>query len=164
MRNYAPYRQHLWLPVPNTLLGAGSGSAEWRCLAAGDYRIVASRALARHPWFAHPLGVASVDGPGKARLEVELGGFARPLGGELAWTVNGQPVDAASGQLRLQRGDRVTLRWSSLPEAAGLFLVSARIDAMFRMAPIGVSLDLPPRFSTPRAPEAVDALPVLPWN
>ena len=164
IRNYAPYRQHLWLPVPNTLLGAGSGSAEWQCLAAGDYTIVASQALARHPWFAHPLGAASVDGPGKARLEVELSAFGAPLGGELAWTVNGQPVDAASRQLRLQRGDRLTLRWSSLPEAAGLFLVSARIDALFRMAPVGVNLDLPPRFSAPQASEAVDALPVPAWN
>jgi hypothetical protein len=156
VRHYAPHRQHLWLPTPNALLAPGAGAIAWTGAPPGKYRIVASEALAAHPWFRSPFGVGLLDAPGKERLEFGVVDHeARPAAlAAFAWSVGGRAVASEGNVLALEASESIELRWSGAPRALGLFLVPVSTERLFRMAPAGANLDLPPRFARLRPPAA----------
>jgi hypothetical protein len=141
--------------MPNARLGAGSGSASWTVLSSGDYRIVAAEALAAHPWFRAPAAVAMVDGTGKFTFELRLDVSSDRLGRRLVWAIDGAPVEPRAGRFALARGERLEVSWRELPRPAGLFLVPAGVDTLFRMPPLGVDLNSAGRFA--RWPESPGA-------
>jgi len=150
--HYAPYLQHLWLPMPNTLLTPGSGSRSWTVAATGTYRVVASPRLATHPWFRTPGRVGLATGPHIGQLALPLAAVAGEAPSGLEWSIDGGEEIVGPGFLSLRRGQRVGVRWEGLPRAAGLFLVPAGVDELFQAPANGDALDLPPRFPGEREP------------
>jgi hypothetical protein len=133
-RHYVPEWRNLWLPGMSARLRAGE-SATFVVPASGTYRVVASPALAQHPWFGRELLVGSL--PLRARVDVDLTRFGPPVGIDLP------------PRFTLTR--RQTLRVTATEEV-GLFIVPAERERLFLQPPGNVTLDaaMPPVTHIPR--------------
>ena len=130
VRHYLPWYRNLLLPAMSARVDA-RGSANWIAPADGVYRVVASPAVARYPWFRFPLA---------QRPGVDWTLTVRPQGAELVrFDVDGESIVNASA-LRLRRGARVTAQ-SLASQPIGILLVPGSDSSWGRQPPPGVTLD-----------------------
>jgi hypothetical protein len=132
-RHYLPLWRNLWLPGLSARLDSSHAMAEWYAPVAGDYRLVASQALASHPWFAHPLAY------GVSEL-TEVNAEHPTAIADVIWYVNRTPAAPVRGILRLRKGDVVNAV-SMMREPVGIFLIPGSEPVWFRQPPLGVTLD-----------------------
>ncbi|HSP33284.1 MAG TPA: hypothetical protein VLU46_03090 [Thermoanaerobaculia bacterium] len=132
VRHYVPLWRNLWLPALNARLDAMHGAAQWVAPVDGDYRVIASPALAEHPWFAHPFAYRIA----KPEIDATQPGAVA----DMIWYVNRQPAAVFRGRLRLKKGDVVNVI-SMLREPIGIFLLPGNEPLWFRQPPPGVTLD-----------------------
>jgi hypothetical protein len=133
IHHYVPLWRNLWLPALSVRLDRDHAVAEWRALMDGDYRVVASLALAEHPWFSHPLAY-------RVSANTELRVDSPMTISNLIWYVNRRPAAPLRGVLKLRKGDIVNLV-SMLPEPVGIFLLPGSERLWFRQPPPAVTLD-----------------------
>ncbi|HSP14830.1 MAG TPA: hypothetical protein VLV78_08770 [Thermoanaerobaculia bacterium] len=133
VRHYLPLWRNLWLPALSARLEPGHAVAEWYGPVDGDYRLVASLALAEHPWFAHPLAY-------RVSEPTELHADHPSAIADVIWYVNRRPAAPVRGVLRLRKGDVVNAV-SMMGEPVGIFLVPGSEPVWFRQPPLGVTLD-----------------------
>lgn len=134
--HYLPLWRSLWIPAPNALLLPQRPAASWRVPADGVYRLYASRALARHPWFFRPLLVTQVHTAAAQRLEVRTASIANDAAVE--WRVNGAVV--AGPSVRLRKHDRIEARLLDATPAAVL-AVRGDHPFLFMQPRVGVTLE-----------------------
>jgi len=149
VRHYVPLWRNLWLPGLSARLDPTHGAAQWYAPVDGDYRVIASPALAEHPWFAHPFAYRVA--------KPELDATAPSAVADVVWYVNRQPAAVFRGQLRLKKGDIVNVI-SLLREPIGIFLLPGKEPVWFRQPPPGVTLDS----EAPRVTHVPD-LSLLQW-
>jgi hypothetical protein len=137
-RHYIPVWRNLWMPAPNGVLTPASGTFAWVVPADGEYRLYASAALARHPWFSRPLFFGAYDGPNAQQLQLTL----PPAAGnaQLAWRANNAPLDFSSGSVRLKKGDSLVVT-SNVTEPVGVIVLSTQDRELFRQPAPGVTLE-----------------------
>lgn len=129
IHHYMPLWRNLWLPSLSARL-APEQSIEWIAPVAGRYRIVASHALATHPWFDAPFGYSS-RGAGQLRAVPRADAAVN-------FFVNDQPVRGAV--LELKKRDRLRAT-SADPRPFGIFATPGHERSWFREPPAGVTLD-----------------------
>ncbi len=127
VHHYLPLWRNLWLPGMSARV---SGPFEWSVPFDGTYRIIASRELARHPWFDRPLAYST------SNPEIDLGTPRSDV--EVSWLLNGQAVTPQNGELKVKRGDSLV---AVTRERAGVFVVRGDDRVWFRQPPAGVTLD-----------------------
>ncbi|HEY3055593.1 MAG TPA: hypothetical protein VGK31_06645 [Thermoanaerobaculia bacterium] len=133
IHHYVPLWRNLWLPALNVRLDREHGVAEWHTLMDGDYRVIASLALAAHPWFQHPLAY-------RVSANTEIRADSPSAIANVIWYVNRRPAAPVRGILRLRKGDIVNVV-SMLPEPVGIFLLPGKEPVWFRQPPPAVTLD-----------------------
>jgi hypothetical protein len=130
-RHYMPLWRNLWLPSLSARL-APSQSVEWIAPADGRYRIVASHALASHPWFEAPFGY-SRRGVGRMRAIPRADA-------SVTFSIDGKAVDASRGLITLRKRDRLKAT-STDSRPFGVFATPGHERTWFREPPAGVTLD-----------------------
>ncbi|HEX8153300.1 MAG TPA: hypothetical protein VF698_09255, partial [Thermoanaerobaculia bacterium] len=135
-RHYLPVWRNIWVPGLSARIAPPSNRAEWVVPADGVYRIYASPALLRHPWFRAPIVAGTYERDDAARLTLRL----EPATAPLEWTVDGQPAAAAVDALRLRKGQRLVAT-SAGAEALGVLLVRGEDRALFRQPVPGATLE-----------------------
>jgi hypothetical protein len=130
--HYLPVDLNLWMPGLTTVVGAGQGPLTWTVPASGRYRIYASEALLRHPWFRDPVACAFATGPGARALEVPLDRIPDQVDATILWHRNGIPVVPAGETLLLNRGDLLVAS-SAASTPRGVFLVPAGTHLLFHV-------------------------------
>jgi hypothetical protein len=136
--HYLPVWRNLWVPAPNARLTAERPGMTWIVPREGDYRLIASRELADHPWFRVPVWVSLLDRPDAAQFPLTLPAPAAHPG--LEWTLDGKAIELANGRIRLRKGQRIAVR---LKEAGplGVMLVPGSDTRIFRQPPPEVTLE-----------------------
>ena len=133
--HFLPVSPNLWLPGLSWVLSSRDPKARWVVPATAEYRILASPALAAHPWFRNPMGIGM---PGfLMNPEFTLVPATFPCAGldRLRWQVNGSACAAPGGRLQLRRGDVLEVTEDPL-EPLGLMIVPVAREALFR-SPVG---------------------------
>jgi hypothetical protein len=133
VRHYIPVWRELWIPGMNARLGPGE-TFGWVVPRDGTYRLFASAALARHPWFRDPLRVASEKSEDAARFTTLL----PPDGKGARIILSGKTVSGESVALR--KGQRVAVV-NTTGTDLGVVLLPSRDRVLFREPPPGVSLE-----------------------
>lgn len=135
-RHYLPVWRNIWVPGLSARIAPPSNRAEWLVPEDGVYRIYASSALLRHPWFRAPVVAGTYERDDAARLTLRL----EPASAPLQWSVDGQPVVATANALRLRKGQRVAAT-SSAAEPLGVLLVRGDDRVLFRQPVPGATLE-----------------------
>ena len=137
VHHYLPLWRNLWIPAMSARLNAKSPGFRWAVPRDGVYRVYASEALARHPWFERPLFVGSYFGEGADRVTMRLGPPAPS--NALAWRLDGAEAQIGS-TVRLKKGQRLEASLTS-PAAVGVMLVPGSDPVLFRQPPPNVTVD-----------------------
>ncbi|HEX7833418.1 MAG TPA: hypothetical protein VF787_27455 [Thermoanaerobaculia bacterium] len=122
--HYIPLYRDLWIPALSGAIPPNRRAA-WVVPRDGRYRLIASGALMRHPWFTKPLDYASVNGPLAAQYAIPL--RALPPSADIAWTIDGRAVTASV--VDLKKGVRVAAS-SSATVPIGVIVVAADVTVL----------------------------------
>ncbi|HEY0142014.1 MAG TPA: hypothetical protein VGF48_14035 [Thermoanaerobaculia bacterium] len=137
VRHYLPVWRNLWMPGLNARLAPGA-TFSWTAPIDGAYRLYATPALARHPWFSRPLFVATYHEEDAVRMSLVLDQtIEHPA---LTWS-----VAPRNGVIHLKKGQSLDVT-SRAGEEIGVMLVPGHDRIVFRQPPPRVTLDA----STPR--------------
>ncbi|HET8798376.1 MAG TPA: hypothetical protein VFO89_11850 [Thermoanaerobaculia bacterium] len=105
--HYVPLYRDLWLPGLSGVVPPGRRAA-WIVPRDGRYRLIASPALPRHPWFTNPLQYASIQGSLATRYAIPLARLPRADAASITWTLDNQPISAET--VDLKKGSRLEVR------------------------------------------------------
>jgi hypothetical protein len=123
--HYVPLYRDLWIPGLSAAIPPGR-RASWVVPRDGRYRIIASNALMRHPWFTNPLQYASVNGPLATRYAIPLRALP-PATAALQWTVDGRSLTTQI--VDLKKGARVAVA-STASDSVGVLVVPADVTVL----------------------------------
>ena len=123
-RHYMPTWRNLWLPAMS-----GVGSNEWIAPVTGRFRVFASPALARHPWFREPLQLGTFE---SNVPPFRVGAMEST---PVAVTIDGVP---AGTDFTIRRKQRLRI---TADRGVGIFVLPANQPVFFAQLPPGVSLD-----------------------
>jgi hypothetical protein len=135
---YLPETPYLWRPGLSARLEGSGASTRWVVPRDGTYRLLASPALAAHPWFKAPFAYFQFRGPAEPAFLLDPARPVVPAPG-LAWSLDGKPVVNA-GELVLAKGSTLEVRNHS-GTAMGIFLLPTDLPARFQGNPGGMDLD-----------------------
>lgn len=132
-RHYVPLYRNLWIAGLSATTKQGASRLRWTAPRDGDYQLIVSESLARHPWFTQPVAYAHARGPVAPRLAIPLRQLL-PFDGALRVLVDGRP-HAAGDVLTVRKGATVAIEVTS-NAPAGVVLVPAGLDVL-GLAPAG---------------------------
>jgi len=107
--HYLPVYPNLWLPGLSGVLAPSNAHCEWTVPVTAQYRILASQALAGHPWFRAPWALAIPSQTRSSTWTITTGEFQSSHLEDLSWSVNGREAMAGEARLDLHAGDHLEL-------------------------------------------------------
>ncbi len=136
VHHYIPVWRNLWVPALNTRLQPGS-NLEWIVPRDGNYRLFASKSLARHSWFRFPLSVGTYERGDMHRLPVQLP--APAPNASLRWWIDRQPATVGS-VVSLRKGQLIGVA-NEGPDVLAIILLPGSDTMLFRQPPPGTTLE-----------------------
>jgi hypothetical protein len=138
--HYLPVAPNLWVPGLSRALTARSPRWTWTVLVSGDYQLLCSPELARHPWFYSPFAITAPMPDPPPGMLMDPAAFENKGEDQIQWLVEGKPAEFPTGSLHLARGQSLEVRFKG-PGAIGVMLVPKGTGPIFSPPPPALSID-----------------------
>jgi hypothetical protein len=141
--HYLPVAPNLWAPGLSRVLAAQAPKHVWEVLVDGDYQVLCSPELVRHPWFSVPFAFVQPSLEPTESLEIDPATFRSVDSDKIHWRLDGKPVEPSVGMLHLSKGQALEADFQG-EGATGVMLVPKGTGLLFRPPPPGITLDYVP--------------------
>ena len=138
--HYLPVEPNLWVPGLSAVLSPATPVWTWTAPEEGDYQILCSPGLARHPWFSAPFDITMpVPFPSQA-MAVDPATFQNEGMDQLHWRVDGKDAVPVSEAFHLAKGQSLSVAFKG-PGVLGVMLPRKGMGCLFTPPPRNVTLD-----------------------
>lgn len=138
--HYLPVAPNLWVPGLSRAFTVARPRWTWKVLADGDYQLVCSPLLARHPWFDSPFAITTPIPSPSTDLIVDPTSFPNEGAEQIRWWLDGKPVAGPSDSLKLTKGQSLSAEFMGTG-AIGVMLVRKGTGPFFTPPPPNLTLD-----------------------